>query len=167
MNRARAPAAAALLLALALGACAGSAPKPAPARDPAAPASVQGAGVFGLAELPPQRLASGQCGLVLWSREPKPRRLLLALNSPPVARILRNGAVVELAQTGVEGRSVYGHHPVEHFAGDGLTLTLRVSFEGRQTLSDGAIAREGSVELSNAEGWSEIIPAAGLIGCQP
>ena len=148
---------------LLLSACAAAprAAEPAPAAAPAA------AGAFALSEVPPHRLLSGQCALVLWSREPTPRRLVLALDNPAIARLNRDGAVRELAQSGVEGRRVFGHHPVQHYTGGGLTLTLRISFDGPQTLADGAILRDGSVELADDAGWSEIIPAAGLIGCQP
>lgn len=149
---------------LMLAACAGAPGTPEPESKPSAAAAAPAP--FALSEVPPHRLLGGQCALVLWSREPSPRRLVLALDNPAIARINRNGAVSELAQTGVEGRRVFGHHPVQYYAGGGVRLTLRISFDGPQTLADGAILRDGSVELADDAGWSEIIPAAGLIGCQ-
>lgn len=120
-----------------------------------------------LEELPAQRLAAGQCGLFLWSRTSPPRRVLMASQSPAIARIQVGGATLELPRVAWEGEAVYGHYAMQRYAGSGHELTVRIETDVRTGLTAGAVAPVATIEHRAPGGWDVVIPAAGLIGCQP
>lgn len=150
-----------LALAAAAAGCAS-----APVQPPQAVAASPSVGVT-LEELPPQRLEKGQCALVLWSRTPKPERLVMALNEPAVARVQIAGQIVELPQVERDGRQTYGHFPNQRYADSRLSITLRVIFDGQENLVGGSVARDGALEIVDNKGWSAAIPVGGLVACQP
>jgi len=138
-----------------------------PARPTASPLpAAQAVGVT-LQELPPQPLESGQCALVLWSRTPKPERLIMALNDPALARVQIAGRLVELPQVEREGRQTYGHFSNQRYANERLSITLRVQFDPQENLVGGAVARDGALEIVDNTGWTAAIPVGGLVACQP
>lgn len=149
---------------LSLAACAGGAPTA--SEGPSSPAATQTVGVQ-LMELPPQRLTSGQCALALWSRTTKPERVLMAFNEPAVARIQVQGRTMDVPLVSREGRQSFGHFPVQVYANERLTLTVRVNFEPRDQLIGGAVARNGAIEIVDAQGWSAAIPVGGIVACEP
>lgn len=117
-------------------------------------------------ELPPQRLDSGQCALFLWTRETPPRRVFMALQTPALARLKINGGIVELPRVSAEGEAVFGHPPVQRYAGAGYEMTVRIQAEVRSGMAGGAVAPSASIEYRSADGWQTVIPAAGIVGCQ-
>ena len=119
------------------------------------------------AELPPQELASGQCVLFLWARTSPARRFLMATQNPASARVSLNGRTMDLPLTEWDGESAYGLHEVQVFSGEGITLTVRFTAEARKGLVGGMVAPEASVEYRDAAGWETVIPAAGMLACQP
>ena len=120
----------------------------------------------GLQEIPAQRLESGQCALFLWTRDQPPKRVFVALQSPAVARVKVDGRVLELARVAWEGEAQFGHPPMQRFAGAGLELTVRIQTDTRSGLVGGAVAPAATIEYRTA-GWETVVPAAGMIGCQP
>jgi|GEM_PF-1676574 len=119
------------------------------------------------AEIPPQELASGQCALFLWARTSPARRFLMATQNPASARVSLNGKTLDLPLTEWDGDSVYGLYEVQVFSGEGITLTVRFTAEARKGLVGGLVAPEASVEYRDAAGWETVIPAAGILACQP
>lgn len=120
-----------------------------------------------LEEIPVQRLASGQCALFLWTRGTPPRRVFVALQSPAIARVKVDGRVVDLPRVSWEGEAVFGHPPVQRFAGSGLALTVTIQADARSGLVGGAVAPTATIEYRAANGWETVVPAAGMVGCQP
>ena len=119
-----------------------------------------------LEELPVQRLKAGECALFLWTRDTPARRVFMALQTPAVARIQVGGKTLELPRVSSEGQAVFGHYPVQRYAGSGHELTVRIETDVRSGLSAGAVAPNATIEHRAAGGWETVIPAAGLIGCQ-
>lgn len=153
------------LAALAAAGCASDRP-PAAAAPVAAARDPLPEGVR-LEELPPQRLSSGQCAMVLWSRAARPERLAMALSEPMVVRLQVNGRLIELPLVEREGRQVFGHYPNQRYADGNLSATLRVSFDLQQNLVGGAVARDGAIELVDRTGWTATVPVGGLVACEP
>ena len=149
-----------LLAAAALGGCAAG-------REPAEPEPPQSAATgLPLGELPAQTLTRGQCALVLWARTSPPHRIFLALNTPAAARVRLGDRTVTLPRTRVGGAETFGHHPVQIYEGEGLTLTAVTEFETREGLTGGAAAPNATVTVRGADGLETVIAAAGLLACQ-
>jgi hypothetical protein len=134
----------------------------APGRGAPSPAEATPA----LQELPPQRLATGQCALVAWTLSDR-RRVFMALSNPAVARLQIDGATRELPRQAQEGAVIYGHAARQTFADAGMTLTLDVEFDPDRRLLGGATIRRGALELKAASGWATIMPIGGLVACEP
>ena len=117
-------------------------------------------------ELPAQELKRGECALVLWSRKQPSVRFLMALNNPAVARVQIQGHVEEFSRVVQTGRPIYGQFADQHYRGNGTSLEVNLSADERSELSSGAIV-SAVVEYSDAQGWMTVVPAAGLIACQP
>jgi len=117
-------------------------------------------------ELPAQTLNQGQCALVLWSRKSPPLRFLMTLNEPAVARVQIQGKMVELARVAQTGQPIYGQFPNQRYRGEGLSLSVTFSSDNMGPLNSGAVVSSAVVEYSDAQGWTAIVPAAGLIACQ-
>lgn len=135
----------------------------------AAPASTSQAGPEvgpTLQELPPQRLAKGQCALAVWTLSDR-RRVFMTLNNPAVGKLQINGATREVPRQGQAGAVVYGHAEHQTFAGDDITLTLDVVFDPDRRLLGGAMIRQGTLELRAASGWATMMPVGGLVACEP
>jgi hypothetical protein len=117
-------------------------------------------------ELPAQGLRTGQCALALWSRQAQPLRFLMTLSDPAVARVRMGGKLLELARVAQTGQPVYGQFPDQRYEGDGLTLSVSFSTQSLAALTGGAVVSSAMVEYSDAQGWTAIVPAAGMIACQ-
>lgn len=120
-----------------------------------------------LEELPAQTLTRGQCALVLWSRTTPTRRLLMALNEPPSVRVQVGGRTLALGRTATAGETAFGHHPNQTYAGEGVTVAISAEFDAREGLVGGAAVPSASVAFRSADGAETVIPAAGLLACQP
>lgn len=124
-------------------------------------------GGLAFAELPPQKLAPGQCALFLWARTTPARRFLMATQNPASARVSLDGRTLDVPLTAWDGEAFYGVHDTQTFTGDGITLTVRFTAEARKGLVGGLVVPSASVEYRDAAGWETVIPAAGMIACQP
>lgn len=150
---------AAALTAVVLAGCAAS-----PSNLASALAAAGAGASIPLEELPPQHLAKGQCALFLWSRGAAARRVVMALNEPPMARIRVAGRTLDLARTDWDGRSSFGHFAHQTFAADGVTLTLDLG--DRRELQGGAVVTSGVLDYRDPAGWSIVLPVGGVIACQ-
>lgn len=130
-----------------------------------APAPNDGGVPFG--ELAQQQLAPGQCALFLWANTSPARRILMATQNPASARVVMKGKTLDLPLTAWDGEQVMGLYQEQTFSGEGLTVTVRFRAEAPRGLVGGVVARDGSVELKDATGWETVVPAAGMIACQP
>ena len=149
----------AALGAMFLSACAGGPAVNAPA-VPTGPAEAT------LGEVPAQQLNKGQCALVLWSHKSPPLRFLVSLSDPAVVRVQLEGKLVEIARVAQSGQPFYGQFPDQRYRGNGVSLGVSFSVDGATALAGGAVVSSAVVEYADANGWTTVIPAAGLIACQ-
>lgn len=147
----------ALALALLLAACAAT-PRTAPAPRP--PSALP------LAELPPQRLAKGDCALFLWERSAAGRRVLMATPAPPRVRVALGGATLDLPLVRADGPTDLGFPTRATYSDGRVSVALDLAFEMRPGLVGGAVVRDGSLALTTADGAEVVSPVAGLLGCR-
>ncbi|MBK5911650.1 hypothetical protein CCR85_09140 [Rhodothalassium salexigens] len=154
----------------ALAGCVGEADtSPAPAAgDAATPAAAGGvAGAERVGMLPAQTLPAGECGLFLWPKQVNARLLLFSLSGEATARLMLDGRERTLPRTAAEGPSYYGQFLRQTFAGDGFEVAVRLVAEPGQGVVNGALVRRASVRVVAEDGWRYVLPAAGLIACEP
>lgn len=117
--------------------------------------------------LPSQSLPAGECGMFLWPKRVNARLLLFSLSSEASARIALDGQEREFPRVSAEGQSYYGQYPRQVFAGDGYEVQVRVVADPGEGVVNGALVRRASVKVIGSDGWQYVLPAAGLIACEP
>lgn len=116
-------------------------------------------------EAPAQKLDQGECLLALWSRTTPPLRFLVASDRPAQAWVRLNGRDLALPRVSQQGQPAFGHFPEQQFAGQGVTMTVRLEIDATKPLPDGAVVN-GTVDYRNAEGWTTVVAAAGMLACK-
>lgn len=127
-------------------------PTPAPAPAPPPP----------LAELPPQTLAAGSCALFLWDRASGTRIAMLG-TVPPILRAVIDGRSTDLPRETAEGTAVLGFAPVARYRSASRQFDVALAI--LPTSAGGAVVREGSLTITEADGSARVIPVAGIAGC--
>ena len=116
--------------------------------------------------LAPQRLTPGSCGMFLWIRSAARKMVLFADAAPGKGLMIFDGQSVELSRTLADGPSAFGHFTLQEFAGAGLTVTLDLTLDAREGMSDGVAVPQGSMRVAQADGWQIVLPVGGLVACQ-
>lgn len=125
------------------------------------------AGALMLEEVSPRPLPDGRCSLILYSREPAARRILVAFDDPAEAVIRTGGREYTLRRQAMTGDVLHGHASQAVYGGSaGLSLAVALTFEPSPA-TDGAPIRDASVTVSRLSGESIIIPAVGIAACTP
>ena len=128
----------------------------------AAPPVAQAAIPAPFAELPPQTLAAGQCGLFLWDRASGKRIAMLA-KSGTIMRAVIDGRSTDLPAELREGEAVLGFAPVSRFRSTGRSYEVRLTI--LPATAGGAVVRDGSLTITASDGGAVVLPVAGLAGC--
>ncbi|MBI1187121.1 MAG: hypothetical protein GC206_07295 [Alphaproteobacteria bacterium] len=148
-----------LIIAFALG-CATLAPNAAAQRGADAEAALT------LAQLEPQGLEAGRCGLFLWSRGERPEFVFVAYDQPAAARVKISGRERDLPRTAFSGAVLTGHFEQQTYAQDGVTLDVQVRADETRTVRDGTIISDGVIRVIENNGWESVVPVGGMIACQ-
>jgi len=120
-----------------------------------------------LGTLPAQKMDAGSCGLFLWSRGDRRELLLFSGGGNAVnARVMFDGTIVTAPRTLADGASVLGQFERQTFQAGGLNIELTSTFERRPGLGRGALVPQGSMRLTQTDGWELVVPVVGLVGCQ-
>ena len=88
----------------------------------------------------------------------------MAIAQPSGAKVIHDGKVVTLAQTGIEGAPVMGFTPHAGYAADGFGIGLDLVIDANE--SGGAIVRDGTLTFTATDGFAVVAPVAGIIGCK-
>lgn len=116
--------------------------------------------------LPPQELDAGTCGLFLWlKREDAPLFFFQRSDNPSAAMIL-DGERQTLPRTGTETLIAFNFYEKQTFSNGGFELTVNTKAEEVRTIRQGVKLETASVSLTTSDGWSAVLPAAGIIGCK-
>lgn len=135
----------------------------------------KGATPLGLEPLGPQALAAGQCGLFLWSRSAERReRELIAIigGQPPSVYVRVSGRLTSIPRTAVDGTGArpaggYQVYPVQRFAGDTMSASVRLTLAPPPTRVEFPIVRGGVVAFRSPGGWETVTPVSGEVRCTP
>ena len=113
-------------------------------------------------ELPQQVLEPGQCALFLWDRA-SGKRIAMLGRTPATLRAIIDGRSTDLPAQAREGEEVMGFAPISRYR------SANRSFEVRLTIlpatAGGAVVRDGSLTITEADGSALVLPVAGLAGC--
>lgn len=110
-------------------------------------------------------IPQGRCGMILWTRS--------GANAVPIFRSVDDGRAsmvidgedVTLSLTGRGGESRLGIPAVQRFAAEGAEVTVRAVWG--QPFPAGAYVQDAAVTIQGADGWTRIVPTAGIAGCKP
>lgn len=112
-----------------------------------------------------QALAAGECGMFLWlKREDAP--LVFFQRSDGAATMVVDGAVTEITRDSVSRTLAYQFYERQGFSHGDMAVEVTVTPEAKRSLHRGLKLPAGSVALKTGEGWSAVLPVAGVIGCK-
>ncbi len=117
--------------------------------------------------LSPQTLEPGACGLFLWVRQRQAHLVFFSGGRSNEARMHMDGQDVTLQRLTADGTMLFGQHARQTFLANGRQIALNVVFQPRSDLASGAAVPQGTLRVEDNEGWSFVMPVAGLIACQP
>lgn len=115
-----------------------------------------------LSELPPQTLAPGRCALFLWDKASRQRIAMLS-PAPAALRARIDGQVIDLPQASAAGTAVMGFAPTARYRSAARQFDVAISI--LPTGSGGAVVREGTLTITEADGSALVVPVAGILGC--
>ena len=148
--------------ALSIAACASGDTAKDASVNKAAPSSPGASATAGA--LPDAALPKGGCGMILWTLDIERPIPVFRAVSQKGADIVIDGKLRSLQLVSADGGAGFGVFETQKFAGDGLTVNVRVrfglGFEG------GSYLERGLVSIEKSDGWKTVIPAAGIAGCR-
>lgn len=148
--------------ALVIAACASAGGQKQPRANKAA-SSFAGADAIAGA-LPDPALPKGGCGMILWTLDVERPIPVFRSIAQKGAEIVVDGSLRQLKLTSADGDAGFGIYENQTFAGDGLTVTVRVRFG--LGFDGGTYLERGLVSIEKPDGWKTVIPAAGISGCR-
>jgi hypothetical protein len=116
--------------------------------------------------LPAQELDAGTCGMFLWLRREDTPLIFFQRSDEPAAVMILDGERQTLKRTGIETLIAFNFYEKQTFSNDSFELTVQAKAEEFRTIRQGVKLQSGSVSLTTSDGWSAVLPAAGLIGCK-
>jgi len=115
-------------------------------------------------ELPPQRMARGECGLFLWSRDDSPRFIFFSGFSGSGARMILDGRIVELERR--DAFASAARMPLEQSYATATGRLIEVKLTPGESLDGGVRIPAASISAEQEDGWSRVTPAVGMTACQ-
>lgn len=115
-----------------------------------------------LTELPPQQLEPGRCALFLWDRASRQRIAMLS-PTPASLRARIDGQIVDLPQASASGTAVMGFAPSARYRSASRQFDVALTI--LPTGTGGAVVRDGSLTITEADGSALVLPVAGILGC--
>lgn len=119
-----------------------------------------------IGELPAQRLTSGDCGIFLWSRTPERRLLFFAKSRDGVSRMMIDGREQDIPRTAFGGDNVMGQSAQQTYTWRDIRVDVAVTFDRRPGFERGAVVPQGTLTVTNRDGWDYVMPVGGLIACE-
>lgn len=118
-----------------------------------------------IGELPAQPLIEKGCGLFLWASLPERKLVFYTDTETSTALMSLDNIQTALPKEQASGLSYVGIPGEQTFKGSGLSVKLNFTAQQTKGFTGGAIVRQATLRLKDAEGWEVVIPVAGLIGC--
>ena len=139
-------------------ACASSGSDAISAQPERAPASNTG--------LEAQTLASGECGLFLWTVSEPRSFVFFSKAGAASALVFLDGETASMSQASAEG-AIFGQFMTEiTYVASNENVTLIVYIEPGTLLEQGQRTKTARLTFTNSEGWETIVPVGGVRACQ-
>lgn len=120
-----------------------------------------------IGRLPPQTLERGNCGLFLWSKTTPPELVFFHNAAEGGARLKMNGEDILVPKTAQSGVAVYGQNSSQSFKAENFDLELKIAFDESKRIVNGTRVPLGTLKILKADGWTSVLPVAGMIACEP
>jgi hypothetical protein len=149
-----------------MGACA-SAPEDEPSREPRRP-RLTGTEAPDPSPLSGYNIPAGQCGMILWMRSGADVLPIFRVIDATAGTMTLDGKRTELTLQSQTGELRVGMRANQTFAAPGEegVTTVESRLHWGQNFPAGAYIRGGTLTVSGADGWSRILPVAGIAGCK-
>jgi len=131
----------------------------------AAPSAVAGEGAIEIGALQPRELAAGQCAMFLWAKQSRARFVFHARSQGEAVMVL-NGKERVFTRTAADGNPAFGQFTKQKFRAEEWALALTVDVQARKGMVGGAVIPRGALRVRAREGWTRVLPVAGLIACK-
>lgn len=117
--------------------------------------------------IPRQELPTRGCSAYLWTVTAGGSRALVAMaqTDPARLRLSIGGTITDLERSAQTGTAGYGFGTTADYGGESLRVQLTMRIETRETLAQGAVVREATLQLDRAGQDTVIVPVSGLVGC--
>ena len=151
-------------LTMCLAACVGGGGAERAARPLLADTEAPDPGALGVAQVPP-----GRCGTILWTKSGADQVPIFRSVDDGTASMVIEGTPVALTLTGRAGESRVGIPGVQAFEGEAPGGPVSVTMRGvwGTPFPAGSYVARATITVTGANGWSRVIPAAGIAGCRP
>lgn len=116
--------------------------------------------------LGPQELASGECGLFLWSQTDVSKFIFFSRALSGEALLAQGDAPITLMQTNAGG-DIFGQFTTEMMYGSETGNTYNLSITPGDELEGGQRLESGLMTIADPEGWVTKLPVLGVRACQP
>ena len=114
--------------------------------------------------LPGQRLASGECGLFLFTPRPSPRFVFFGAASTGVGKMMLNDQELTLARMATDGEIVDQHYTEQTYR-SATDITVTVSINPGKRSPTGVEIDNGSLRVDRDDGWTVVLPVSGSTHC--
>ncbi|GGI84113.1 hypothetical protein GCM10007973_20810 [Polymorphobacter multimanifer] len=117
-----------------------------------------------LGELPPQKLARGQCALFLWDRASRKRFAMWPVGGALLLAEAGTSRSLALVPGTATGNPAFGITPRARFEAGGESVALDLILEAAPGAAS-ATVQDGILTRTLADGTAVVLPVAGIIGC--
>ncbi len=111
----------------------------------------------------------GRCGMILYSRSGIQAVPVFRSTDDGTALMKLEGALTALSLVGRGGETRRSVPSAQHFRGKletGMGVTVSAVTSWGQTFPGGAYVDNGTLTVRAADGWTRVIPVAGIAGCK-
>ncbi|WP_031549642.1 hypothetical protein [Parvularcula oceani] len=111
----------------------------------------------------------GRCGTILWTLSGASPVPIFRSVDDGMASMVIEGQRTQLNLVGRGGEARLGIPSVQHFEGQTQSGAVRVTMRGQwgQPFPAGNYVEEAVLRVQGADGWSRVVPVAGIAGCRP
>lgn len=117
------------------------------------------------AELPPQTLAQGECGLFLWGMSSPRKFVFFTKATSENALMLHEDAPEELVLMETDGEVFGQFFTLLHYVSPQDGWTVRVELTPGEDLEGGQRVQAGRLVTQSVDGWETILPVNGIRAC--
>lgn len=116
-------------------------------------------------------IPSGRCGMVLYAQSGAKPVPIFRSTDDGLAMVQVDGALRQIVLVGRGGETQQGIPSSQFFRTDqsapGGALSVAIQTRWGTPFPSGAYVQDGTLTVTAADGWSRVVPVAGIAGCKP